>query len=196
MAFPSRRAASLGSLREVLLIQTPSPAVLAVATLTRVSTTATATTAAAHGYATGDYVTIAGASPAGYTGKVKITVTGTTTFTYTVSDALTTPATGTITVTYASDAQGGRRISWSTLDTVRGELIPIRATERLQAQAIGSQVETRFRVHARADVTPSMRVVWTPSWPSGSAAQTLEILGVQPEGDGRLFMLLDCGQVT
>lgn len=69
------------------------------ATITRSSTTATVTTASAHGYATNNWITIAGASQPDYNGTVKITVLSTTTFTYTVANSPTTPATGTITST-------------------------------------------------------------------------------------------------
>lgn len=66
--------------------------------LTQTAGVATATTPLAHGYTTGDLVTIAGAAPSGYNGVVSITVTGSTAFTYSVSAGLASPATGTITV--------------------------------------------------------------------------------------------------
>lgn len=66
-------------------------------TITRNSTTATVTTTNAHGLSTGNNVTIAGATPAGYNLTTAITVASATTFTYTVNGSLTTPATGTIT---------------------------------------------------------------------------------------------------
>lgn len=71
-----------------------------VTSLTRVGTTATAVTSAAHNFITGDYVEIIGASPDGYnTTNVPVTVVNATTFTYAVTDGtLTTPATGTIIV--------------------------------------------------------------------------------------------------
>src|SRR3990167_2636564 len=73
-----------------------------VSTLTSTGTapeiTATATTGAAHGYSTGDRVTIAGAVQDSYNGTFTITVTVATTFTFTVvSGTPATPATGTIT---------------------------------------------------------------------------------------------------
>jgi hypothetical protein len=46
---------------------------------------------------TGNHVTIAGATPAGYNLTAAVTVLNTTSFTYTVNGSLTTPATGTIT---------------------------------------------------------------------------------------------------
>lgn len=58
---------------------------LTVNTLTRVTTTATATTSAVHNLVTGDWVTITGASPAGYNLTAQITRTGASTFTYTLA---------------------------------------------------------------------------------------------------------------
>lgn len=67
-----------------------------VTSITRSSSTATLTAAAAHGLATGDYVTVSGAVESEYNGVFQITVTSTTVFTYTVTGTPTTPATGTI----------------------------------------------------------------------------------------------------
>jgi hypothetical protein len=68
---------------------------LTLTTLTSSSTTATATKTA-HGFTTGQSVTIAGASPSAYNGTYVITVTDVDHFTYTFAGG-TTPATGTIT---------------------------------------------------------------------------------------------------
>lgn len=66
--------------------------------LTRSGTVATATLVN-HGVSANRWVTIAGASPAGYNGTVLVTSVPTAdTFTYTVGSGLSTPATGTITV--------------------------------------------------------------------------------------------------
>lgn len=70
---------------------------VSVSSITRSGTTATATTATAHGLATGDVATIAGATETDYNGNFVVTVTSSTTFTYTVANSPTTPATGTIT---------------------------------------------------------------------------------------------------
>lgn len=67
-----------------------------VSGITRASTTATATTSTPHGLSTGNHVTIAGATPAGYNLTAAVTVVTPTTFTYTVNGSLTT-ANGTIT---------------------------------------------------------------------------------------------------
>ena len=66
-----------------------------VSSITRSGTTATVT-CTAHGYSTGDTVTILGATPSGYNGDHVITVVNSNTFTFTVPNTLTTPAAGTI----------------------------------------------------------------------------------------------------
>lgn len=58
-----------------------------IATITRVSTTATLTTATDHGLETGDFVTVSGALPSQYNGTFFITVTGLNTFTYVMASA-------------------------------------------------------------------------------------------------------------
>ena len=154
---------TLPNLRETLVIQTGAPDPVAVTSLTRSSLTATVLTATAHGFANGDFVTIAGAVPAGYNGKRKATVTGPSSFTYPVTDGtLATPATGTITATYASNAQGQVVADWDDYDTIFGEQVTVRASERLQAQALQTTLEYRFRVHVRDDLTDRMRIRWTP----------------------------------
>lgn len=67
----------------------------AVTSITSAATTATVTQTA-HGYNTGDYITIYGADQTGYVGIFPITKTGADTYTYTVASGLVTPATGTI----------------------------------------------------------------------------------------------------
>lgn len=94
--------------------------------------------------------------------------------------------------TETADSQGGATVAWGTLATVWGELVPQSAGERLQGQAMGATMAYRFRVRLRADVAPAMRVSWTPRWPPGQSAQTLEIHGVTIEPN-RAFMVLDCG---
>jgi subtilisin-like proprotein convertase family protein len=65
--------------------------------VTTVNTTATVTTASAHGYVTGDVVTITGATQAAYNGSFIVTVISPTRFTYSIPAAAPAPtATGTI----------------------------------------------------------------------------------------------------
>lgn len=58
-----------------------------LSTITAGGTIATATTAAPHNLATGNYVTVAGATPAPFNGQFLITVTSATTFTYNMASA-------------------------------------------------------------------------------------------------------------
>lgn len=73
-----------------------------IASITRVSSTATATSSAPHGLTTGNVVFVSGAAQAEYNGTFTVTVTSATTFTYTVSGTPATPATGTITAAKTS----------------------------------------------------------------------------------------------
>jgi len=183
-------------LRERLTLQENVPDAIAVTSLTRVTTTATVITATPHNGTTGDFWTVAGATPTGYNGNKQITVTGPSSFTFQVVSTLTTPPTGPITVTYFSSAGGGKKIGWEVLDTIWAELLPVRAMERIQAQALQAELDYRFRVHTRGDLTHEMRALWTPQWPPGSPLHTLEITGITPDADGRQFQILDCAEVA
>lgn len=68
-----------------------------VSSITQASGTATATFGAAHGYATGDRITFAGAVQEDYNGTFRVTVSSATVVTFSVASTATTPATGTIT---------------------------------------------------------------------------------------------------
>lgn len=68
-----------------------------VSGITRTGATATVTTATAHGLATGDVATIAGADQAAYNGEFVITRTSATVYTVAVTGTPTTPATGSMT---------------------------------------------------------------------------------------------------
>jgi SPP1 family predicted phage head-tail adaptor len=93
------------------------------------------------------------------------------------------------------DSHGGNATAYSTLDTVPAEVIALRAGERLQVEGIQSQVDLKFRIRSRTDVLPEMRVLWRPSWSTLSTPKTLEIHGVLPVEDGRMWMVLECGEV-
>jgi len=188
-----------GPLREILLLQENVPAALVVTSLTRTSTTATAITAVPHLYTTNDYVLIAGATPAGYNfTKIKVTVTGPTSFTYPVLGTLASPATGSITATYFSGPGGEHVIGWESFRTIHAELIPVKAWESLQVQALQGQLDYRFRIHTvdSGGITNEMRALWTPQWPVGAPVHTLEIGGILPEGDGRQWHVLDMSEVV
>lgn len=78
----------------------------AVSSITYSGTTATAT-CTAHGYETGQVVTITGATPSQYNGSFDVTVTGTNTFTYTMTSSPGANASGTI-ESYAYTGQGNQ----------------------------------------------------------------------------------------
>jgi len=186
-----------GDLTERLTIQTTTPVAVAVTSITRITTTATVTTAAAHGFSDGDFVTHAGATPAAYNGEVAIDVTGPTTYTFQVAGNPATPPTGTITATFTSDNTGGTGSGWYTLATVWGSMRPLSARELLAAQAVNSTQTYEGTIYYRVpqDITPKMRVSWTPY--GYAAAKVLEIHGVGPHTDEpRRFLTLDIGEVV
>lgn len=188
---------SIGAMREHVTIQTDRPLAIRLTALTWAGGLASATTAAAHGYTTGDYVTIAGATPSGFNGKVKVTVTGASAFTYPVTGPLTTPATGSITVVYTSNAHGGLVVGWRTVVAgLPAERIPLRAFERLQLAAIQSDTTYRFRIRVRSDLAPTMRLLWTPSWPREVAQKTLAITGINDDPDDITRQFLEAAEVA
>lgn len=115
-----------------------------VSSITRSSSTATVTTTAAHGYATGDDITIAGAVPDAYNGLFEVTVTGATTFTYTVSGSPDTPATGAITASSMID-----EVSLLTASPYNSRWTQF----RLSKVRLGSIVEISNRITTNETVT-------------------------------------------
>jgi hypothetical protein len=105
---------------------------LAAGALTSVGTVATVTLAG-HGFVTGDSVTIAGATPAGYNGTFTVTGFTSGTFTYTVASGLATPATGTIrlstrTLVYTD--------SGAVVDSQAGVTKPVLSTTSIPAGSV------------------------------------------------------------
>lgn len=189
--------ASIGKLRERLTIQTARPLAIEIQALSWAGGVVSATTRTAHGYSTGDYATIAGATPSGYNGKVRVTVTGASVFAYSVTGPLATPATGIITATYAGDTHGGKSgLTWRTLTTIPAEFVPLRTFERLQRLAVEDGLACQFRVRARADLAAGLRAVWTARWPAGVGDRTLLVKGVEPDDARRAYMMLLCEEVT
>lgn len=96
------------------------------------------------------------------------------------------------TETTTDDTQGGHPATPVTLATVFANVRASRASEQQQAQAIGSHVDYSVTIRYRADVTPAMRLIWTPY--QGSA-RTLQIVGVHPIDGRRDYLLLTCQEV-
>lgn len=194
-------ADAIGAMRERLVLQQNVPPTVAVGTLSRSGATVTVVTSTPHGFLTNDYVTVAGATPVAYNGRVKVTVVDPLTFTFTVSGSPTTPATGTITAVYVSDAQGGRRDFWRTFDSnVFAEMVPLKADERIQLAALQPSVSYQFRIWNRADLSPTMRALWTPAWPRNATRRVLQITGILPWLDpwsaGERYLLLQMTEVS
>jgi len=94
--------------------------------------------------------------------------------------------------TTVADTQGGRAVTWGTLATVWARVEPLSAREQLQSASLGSRVSYRATIRQRGDVTPKMRLDWTPY---GGSAKTLEIHGVT-QSERRDYVMLDCGEVA
>jgi Tfp pilus tip-associated adhesin PilY1 len=98
-----------------LSVAKTTAAPLAVSSITRLGSTATVTTTAAHGVTTGQSVTIAGATQTGYNGSFTATVVDSTHLTYPVVVTPTSPG-GTATATLTGATSKDELIRW-----VRGE---------------------------------------------------------------------------
>jgi SPP1 family predicted phage head-tail adaptor len=95
--------------------------------------------------------------------------------------------------TRVADSQGGGATTWAALGVVWAAVEPVRTSERLQAGMLGSQLDYRVTLHYRADVTPAMRVLWTPS--GATAPHTLEIRSVRLDVGPPQRLVLDCSEV-
>ena len=94
--------------------------------------------------------------------------------------------------TPSTNSQGGRTASWSTLATVWALVAAVAGGgEGLQAEAVTASLRYDVTIRYRADVTPKMRLSWTPY---GGSAKTLQIVNVAPMGRDRL--LLTCTETA
>ena len=99
--------------------------------------------------------------------------------------------------TAVSDDGGGSTVTWTTLDTVDAEYLPLKADEQLASAKVESIVSSRFRIRVRSDVTPNMRAEWRPSWLALATPKQLEIAGVHPDRlDPSAFLILEVGEVA
>lgn len=185
----------LQPLHERFTFLTDVPQPVAVSSLTRAGGTATANTGAAHGFEAGDFVQIAGATPANYNGEVQIALVDADTFTFPVTGNPATPATGTITATFRSDASGGGTEGMRPFVTVSGHMHSLGADETLQAQAIQSLTRYEAEIEYRPDITVKMQIQWTPF--RHTTAKTLEVQGVRPHPKfPRKRLLIACGEAA
>jgi SPP1 family predicted phage head-tail adaptor len=101
----------------------------------------------------------------------------------------------------SADGQGGRTTTWvdlvtdsaTSLTRFSAKVAPMRAAERLQAAAIGSTLSYVVTLRYRGDVTPAMRIVWTPY--KATTAKTLEVHGVHALDGERAFLTVECAEV-
>ena len=94
-----------------------------------------------------------------------------------------------------ADTQGGAAVTWSTLATVWAAIRPWHraGSEHEQAGTVGSHADYEVEIDYRTDVTPAMRIAWTPF--RTTTAKTLRIVEVQHK-DLRLHrLLLQCAEV-
>ena len=179
--------------RFTFLANVPVP--ISVSSLSQAGGTATANTGAAHNFEAGDYVLVAGATPADYNGEVQIAISDADTFTYPVSGNPASPATGTITATFRSDASGGGTDVVRPFVTVSGHMHPLSADETLQAEAIQAITRYEAEIEYRPDITTKMQLSWTPF--RHTVAKILEVQGVKPHPKfPRKRLLIACGEAA
>lgn len=97
--------------------------------------------------------------------------------------------------TTTTDTQLGRSVSWSALASDVAAAVrpwPRAGGETIRAQAITAQMDYEIEIRYRADVTPTMRVLWTPY---DGAQKTLEIFEATPKDGRRERLLLQCSEV-
>lgn len=133
-------------------ISADRPDGLAISSITRAGATATVTTASAHGYATGDWVSVEGADQADYNITAQVIVTSATTWTMTVANAPTTPATGTMTVTFGLGKDNATILSaapynsrFTQLRLIGGGVRALGRSFRLSATIVTNETPTQTK---------------------------------------------------
>ena len=93
------------------------------------------------------------------------------------------------------DGQGGASIAWATFATAAANVSAQlwSGRENRQAGALSSRVNHLVEIVYRADITPAMRLVWTPYL---GAAKTLEIAAVYQKDGQPDRLLLECSEIA
>lgn len=96
--------------------------------------------------------------------------------------------------TTVTDTQLGRSVTWSDVETVWASVRPWPRAggENIRAQAITAQMDYEIEIRYRADVTPTMRALWTPY---DGSQKTLEVFEATPKDGRRERLLLQCSEV-
>ena len=96
------------------------------------------------------------------------------------------------TPSYASSTQSSQGVaSWSTLATVWASVAATSTGETLVADSVSAVTTHEVEIRQRSDVTPGMRVQWTPY---GCSAKTFEVYGVRVGGRLADRLVLLCGE--
>jgi hypothetical protein len=160
------------------------------------TTTVTATTAVAHGFTSGELVSIAGASDPGYNGQFPVTVTGTNSFTYTTSSPL--PANTSSTVTASAGTQATVTATTSQAHgflvgqsvTIAGVSSPSQFDGTFTVASVPSPTSFTFSTGvalAPPTGTPTVQAIYPQAWVTVpnhgySSAQIVTIAGANPTG--------------
>lgn len=73
----------------------------------------------------------------------------------------------------AINADGEPSGSWTTLDAVWAEILPLKGTEKMQGQQELAQAEYKFNIRYRGDITPKNRISY-----SGNIYDILAVLSI------------------
>jgi type IV pilus assembly protein PilY1 len=134
-----------------------------ISTMTRPtgSGTVTVTTSVAHGFNSGDTITISGASDSIYNGSFVIAGASGSTFTYTVTPQPTSPATGSITATGSAAVTRDSLINWVRGENVKVDDNPTPTATRVRGYVHGDVLHSRPAVinYARASQPASRDLV-------------------------------------
>lgn len=95
-----------------------------------------------------------------------------------------------------TDSHGGQIVTWGDLATVWARVSPweTQQDETVRLEKVTATNRYRIELRYRGDVTPTMRLLWTPYLGS---QKTLNIYGVVPAArEGRRLLRLDCVEVV
>lgn len=96
----------------------------------------------------------------------------------------------------STNSHGATVLNWSsptTIATVWANVNGAGGAEELETGKVTAVVTYEVEIRYRADVTPKMRLSWTPF---RGSARTLEIHAVLPKDGRRERLVLRCGEVA
>lgn len=93
----------------------------------------------------------------------------------------------------STDSQLGRSQSWATTATIWAAVRVTGASEVQENNRVTTVTSYEVEARYRADITPAMRLSWTPY---GGSAKTLRITGVRVKPGRPDYMLIDCQEAA